>query len=50
MANSTSAIIKVYADKIYYKKINENTGAVWTINDVPQKYRSAVEAELARRG
>lgn len=43
-------MIKVYADRIYYKKINEKTGKAWTINDVPQKYRAAVEAELARRG
>jgi len=43
-------MIKVYADKIYYKKMNEKTGKVWCIEDVPAKYREAVEAELARRG
>jgi len=50
MANSTSKIIKVYADMIQYKKINKDTGKVWRLEDVPENYREAVRVELAARG
>jgi len=46
----TSKIIKIYADMIQYKKINKDTGKVWCLEDVPEKYREAVKAELAARG
>lgn len=43
-------MVKVYADMIQFKKINPTTGKAWCLADVPERYRSAVEAELARRG
>jgi len=46
MASNSSAICKVYADKIRYQKINPATGKAWTINDVPAKYREEVQRIL----
>jgi len=45
-----STIIKVYADKIYYHRINDKTGKEWCIEDVPERYRAEVQAELDKRG
>lgn len=39
-------MVKFYADKIKSGAINQSTGKVWTMDDVPKVWRTKVEKEL----
>lgn len=39
-------MIKFYLTKIEKEEINDNTGAIWTVEDVPKLWRLKVEEAL----
>lgn len=41
-------MVKIYVRKIREKAINPKTGEAWVVEDVPEKWRSAVAKELEK--
>lgn len=41
-------MVKLYVKQIMNKEINNKTGKVWRLEDVPQRWKKKVEAELLK--
>ena len=43
-------MIKKYVKELEARHINNSTGEIWTINDVPNLWRAKVEAQIDKDG